>query len=390
MEPIWAAGACTAADVIKQLRATHDWNHSTIRTLLARLVEKGALAYDVDGSRYIYRAAVSRQQCVRQEGRSFLEKAFGGDVAALLAHFVDGSVAGSGPDRATPSIARSEEESQGETEMITLLDTLGPAIWRASWQAAALALLVVLLLRCFGERLSPRWRFLLWGVVLARLLFVATPVSPWSVFNLVRWNPEANARPIAQREADATFTPAAATGPTRRPARTKPNVESPRVADSAPESSRRAGERAPRVAVHFLRDRDGIDAVRSRACSMPSSITRILSSFWLAGCLLLGLEAPGDRARPASASFGLPSRDGCRRSWSSWKHRRRRVGLKRTPALLVTPESPEPLHRGDLESQDCPAGIGRDGIFDRRGSATCWRTSWRIWCAAICGRTGCC
>jgi BlaI family transcriptional regulator, penicillinase repressor len=88
MEPIWATGACTAADVIKQLRGTHDWNHSTIRTLLARLVEKGALEYDVDGSRYIYRAAVSRQQCVRQEGRSFLEKAFAGDVAALLAHFV--------------------------------------------------------------------------------------------------------------------------------------------------------------------------------------------------------------------------------------------------------------------------------------------------------------
>src|SRR5262245_12186711 len=88
MEPIWAAGACTAADVIRQLRATHAWNHSTIRTLLARLVEKGALAYEVDGSRYIYRAAVSRQQCVRQEGRSFLEKVFGGDVAALVAHFV--------------------------------------------------------------------------------------------------------------------------------------------------------------------------------------------------------------------------------------------------------------------------------------------------------------
>ena len=88
MEPIWEAGACTAADVIRELRATHDWNHSTIRTLLARLVEKGALSYDVDGARYIYRAAVSRQRCVRHEGRSFLEKAFGGDVAALVAHFV--------------------------------------------------------------------------------------------------------------------------------------------------------------------------------------------------------------------------------------------------------------------------------------------------------------
>jgi BlaI family penicillinase repressor len=88
MEQVWAAGPCTAADVIRQLRATHDWNHSTIRTLLARLVEKGALVYEVDGPRYIYRAAVSRQRCVRQEGRSFLEKAFGGDVAALVAHFV--------------------------------------------------------------------------------------------------------------------------------------------------------------------------------------------------------------------------------------------------------------------------------------------------------------
>src|SRR5438270_10287782 len=88
LEPIWAAGASTAADVIKRLRATHDWNHSTIRTLLARLTEKGVLEYQVDGARYIYRAATSRQRCVRQKAQSFLEKAFGGDVGALLAHFV--------------------------------------------------------------------------------------------------------------------------------------------------------------------------------------------------------------------------------------------------------------------------------------------------------------
>jgi BlaI family penicillinase repressor len=88
MDVIWESSACTAADVIKRLRATHSWNHSTIRTLLARLVEKGALDYEVDGSRYIYRAALSREQCVRQEGRSFTEKVFGGDTGALLMHFV--------------------------------------------------------------------------------------------------------------------------------------------------------------------------------------------------------------------------------------------------------------------------------------------------------------
>jgi BlaI family penicillinase repressor len=87
MEVIWEADAWTAADVIRRLGATHDWNHSTIRTLLARLVEKGALGYEVDGPRYIYRAALSRRQCVRQEGRSFVDKVFRGDVGALLMHF---------------------------------------------------------------------------------------------------------------------------------------------------------------------------------------------------------------------------------------------------------------------------------------------------------------
>ena len=98
---------------------------------------------------------------------------------------------------------------------------------------------------------------------------------------------------------------------------------------------------------------------------MPPSSPGILSSFWLAGCLFLGLKLPGNRDHPASASFGLPSRDGCRPLWDSWKHPAVGVGLKRTPALLVAPECPEPLRGGRLECPDCPAGIGRDGILDR-------------------------
>src|SRR5580704_17098085 len=122
--------------------------------------------------------------------------------------------------------------------MITLLDALGPAIWRASWQAAALAVLVVLLLRCLGERLSPRWRFLLWGVVLARLLFVATPASSWSAFNLVRWNPEATAWPIDQHVLNVRFRPVAHRPDSTTTGPYEMNVESPRVADSWPEPSK--------------------------------------------------------------------------------------------------------------------------------------------------------
>lgn len=88
MEVVWGADSCTAADVIDRLGDSHAWNHRTVRTLLARLVDKGAITFEADGSRYIYRPAVSRQQCVRNESRSFVNKVFRGDVEALLLHFV--------------------------------------------------------------------------------------------------------------------------------------------------------------------------------------------------------------------------------------------------------------------------------------------------------------
>jgi BlaI family transcriptional regulator, penicillinase repressor len=87
MESVWDRGSATAADVIADLAEARSWSHRTIRTLLARLVEKGALKAIEDGHRYLYSPIVNRSRCVRMEGRSFLEKVFGGDVSSLLLHF---------------------------------------------------------------------------------------------------------------------------------------------------------------------------------------------------------------------------------------------------------------------------------------------------------------
>jgi BlaI family penicillinase repressor len=89
MRVIWEDEPKTAAEVIAALVDPTGWNHRTIRTMLGRLVEKGALDYDVDGARYLYRSAVSQDDCVRQRSESFLVKVFGGDASALVAHFVD-------------------------------------------------------------------------------------------------------------------------------------------------------------------------------------------------------------------------------------------------------------------------------------------------------------
>ena len=120
--------------------------------------------------------------------------------------------------------------------MITLLDTVGPAVLRASWQAAVLALVVMLLVRSLGERISPRWRYLLWSVVVIRLLLVATPASPWSAVQCRPFDPGRECAAIALHEADPkTATHAIAADPeVSRPAsRLQTGIPSPRDAESA-------------------------------------------------------------------------------------------------------------------------------------------------------------
>jgi beta-lactamase regulating signal transducer with metallopeptidase domain len=60
----------------------------------------------------------------------------------------------------------------------TGLETLVESLGHAGWQAAVLAMLVLLVPGEARERLEARWRFCLWLVVLARLALPITPVGP--------------------------------------------------------------------------------------------------------------------------------------------------------------------------------------------------------------------
>jgi beta-lactamase regulating signal transducer with metallopeptidase domain len=64
------------------------------------------------------------------------------------------------------------------------IESVVSALWRASWQASILVLLVLLAQGLMRRRLSPAWRSALWLLVVVRLLLPATPPSGWSLFNL--------------------------------------------------------------------------------------------------------------------------------------------------------------------------------------------------------------
>lgn len=89
MLSVWEADDQTPAEIIARVQPLRERSHRTIRTLLARLVEKGTVTVRVDGSQHLYSAAVSRDDCVRAAATSFSERFFAGDLKSLLMHFVE-------------------------------------------------------------------------------------------------------------------------------------------------------------------------------------------------------------------------------------------------------------------------------------------------------------
>lgn len=88
MEVLWERSPQTASTVAKTLQESTGWAENTVRTMLTRLVEKGALGIadpDVQPKHYV--PAVKRELCVQSESESFLERIFQGAAKPLLVHF---------------------------------------------------------------------------------------------------------------------------------------------------------------------------------------------------------------------------------------------------------------------------------------------------------------
>ena len=78
----------TAAEIVDRLARERDWSPRTIKTMLNRLVGKGAVDFRPEGKKYLYRAKVTRDACVRRESRSFLSRVFNGAAAPAVLHLL--------------------------------------------------------------------------------------------------------------------------------------------------------------------------------------------------------------------------------------------------------------------------------------------------------------
>ena len=87
LEALWVNSPMATEDVVAALKSQRDWQEPTIKTLLSRLLKKGAISAKRDGRRYLYSPVLRREDWLLRESEGLLARLFGGRIAPLVAHF---------------------------------------------------------------------------------------------------------------------------------------------------------------------------------------------------------------------------------------------------------------------------------------------------------------
>lgn len=86
MEILWENDSLTQPELMRLL--SESWTKNTVHTFLTRLCKKELIEVDKEVQPHIYRALIRREECVKQEQDSFLDKVFGGSAGMLVSSFV--------------------------------------------------------------------------------------------------------------------------------------------------------------------------------------------------------------------------------------------------------------------------------------------------------------
>lgn len=90
MEVLWEEQApLTAAEVAERAGPKRGWSVHTVKTLLSRLLAKGAISHEADGRRFLYSPVIARDDYVTRESKKLVDRLFGGRVTPLVAHLAE-------------------------------------------------------------------------------------------------------------------------------------------------------------------------------------------------------------------------------------------------------------------------------------------------------------
>ena len=89
LDVIWDSNPISSNEVIDRLNQHKPWHEKTVKTLLGRLVKKGAISFHKQQRQYLYYPIIAREEYVQEETSSFLSRLFKGKVAPMIAGFAN-------------------------------------------------------------------------------------------------------------------------------------------------------------------------------------------------------------------------------------------------------------------------------------------------------------
>jgi BlaI family penicillinase repressor len=89
MQVLWRDAPLPVSTLVRELAARKGWRSSTTRTLLRRLIQKGAVTVRDAQRPYLYQPKLRQTDCARSESRSLLERFFGGNPVEMLVQLAE-------------------------------------------------------------------------------------------------------------------------------------------------------------------------------------------------------------------------------------------------------------------------------------------------------------
>ncbi len=88
MQVLWDHGPTTIADVHEQLGPDSELAYTTIATMLRKMEDRGLVAHDSEGRKFIYRAVVASHDVTRSMANDLVDRLFEGSVAGMVNHLL--------------------------------------------------------------------------------------------------------------------------------------------------------------------------------------------------------------------------------------------------------------------------------------------------------------
>jgi predicted transcriptional regulator len=89
MQLLWEDGPLDAVELARKIPSDRSWSLATVKTLLSRLVAKGAVSTKPQGRKFIYAPLLEREQVAARQANRLVERLFGGRVSPLVAQLVE-------------------------------------------------------------------------------------------------------------------------------------------------------------------------------------------------------------------------------------------------------------------------------------------------------------